>query len=101
MKKTVIISALFAICISLSGQSLVKDFHIKKQYLNFPVDMQQGRQKVHFLLDKDTLTYAVIRIAEGDPDYWVFKDVSAYKGKKSATISSTGNLGSRLRRGGW
>jgi len=82
MKKALIISALFASCVSLFGQSTVKEFNIEKQYLNIPVDMQQERQKVHFLMEEDTLTYAVIRIAEGEADYWVFKDVSAYKGKK-------------------
>ena len=44
--------------------------------------MKQERQKVHFLIGKDTLTYSVIRIADKEPEYWVFKDVSAYKGKK-------------------
>ncbi|MBN2173149.1 MAG: glycoside hydrolase family 32 protein, partial [Bacteroidales bacterium] len=44
--------------------------------------MQQEWQMVHFIQNKDTLTYSVIRIADEEPDYWVFKDVSAYRGKK-------------------
>ena len=63
------------------SQSITKELRIEKQYLNFPVDMLQDRQKVHFILDQDTLTYSVIRIADKEPDYWVFKDVLAYKGK--------------------
>src|SRR6056297_3588976 len=82
MKKSVIAAALILACVTAFAQSFEKEFRIEKQYLNFPVDMQQDRQKVHFLLDEDTLTYSVIRIAEGESDYWVFKDVSAYKGKK-------------------
>lgn len=70
------------------SQTIVKEYYIEKQYLNFPVDMQQGRQKVHFLLNQDTLTYSVIRIADKEPDYWVFKDVSAYIGKKLTLIFS-------------
>ena len=81
--KHFIVNILFLLT-SITGfsQTIKKEFFIEKKYLNFPVDMQQGRQKVHFLMDKDTLTYSVIRIADKDADYWVFKDVSAYKGKK-------------------
>jgi hypothetical protein len=79
-----VISGLIVVFLStINGfsQSITKELRIEKQYLNFPVDMQQDRQKVHFILDQDTLTYSVIRIADKEPDYWVFKDVSAYKGK--------------------
>jgi sucrose-6-phosphate hydrolase SacC (GH32 family) len=72
-----ILSSAFAIC-----QPIEKEFRIDKQYLNIPIDMDQERQDVQFMLKKDTLTYAVIRIANGTPDYWVFKDVSEYRGKK-------------------
>lgn len=73
---------------NLYGQDVEKIFTIDKQYLNFPVDMQQDRQKVWFILDNDTLTYSVIRIPQNEPDYWVFKDVSAYKGKKLKLVFS-------------
>jgi fructan beta-fructosidase len=82
MKKFFTTTVLLWLCISLFGQSIQKEFNIEKQYLNIPVDMKQERQKVHFLLGNDTLTYSVIRVADKEPDYWVFKDVSAYKGKK-------------------
>ena len=65
-----------------SSQSIVKEYQIQKKYLNLPVDMQQNWQLVQFLSANDTITYSVIRVADGEPDYWVFKDVSAWKGKK-------------------
>ena len=34
-----------------------------------------------FLLGGDTLLNASVRLGEGKIDYWVFKDVSAYKGR--------------------
>lgn len=68
--------------INLFGQGITKEFRIEKQYLNIPVGMEQDRQKVHFIMGQDTLTYSVMRIANGHPDYWVFKDVSAWRGKK-------------------
>jgi len=64
-----------------AGQSIERTFKIEQQYLNIPVRMQQERQQVVFRSGKDTLTYADIRIADGRPDYWVFKDVSPWKGK--------------------
>lgn len=70
------------------GQNLTKEFRIENRYLNLPVDMQQPRQKVHFLLGTDTLSYAVIRLADQAPDYWVFKDVSAHKGQ-TVTLNFT------------
>ncbi len=88
MKKLSIILSLILASSVLFGQEIVKEFKIDKQYLNFPVDMQQNRQKVHFVINNDTLTYSVIRIADEEPDYWVFKDVSAYKGKTLKLIFS-------------
>ena len=46
------------------------------------------RQLVHFLSDRDTIAYSVIRVADGEPEYWVFKDVSAWKGKKLRLVLS-------------
>ena len=75
--------AIGIVLISANGlsQSVVRDFRVERHYLNLPVDMQQDRQTFMFLSDEDTVTYAAIRLADGEPDYWVFKDVSAWKGK--------------------
>ena len=80
MKKLSIL-LLLAFFASAGMSQIVKEFKIEKQYLNFPIEMKQDRQLVHFLLKKDTLTYNVVRVADATPDYWVFKDVSAYKGE--------------------
>ncbi len=82
MQKTILIIGLIVFSTKLISQTIQKEFSIEKKYLNIPIDMQQERQKVYFLLDNDTLTYSVIRIADKKTDYWVFKDVAAYKGKK-------------------
>lgn len=81
MKKLSILLSFILTSAMLFSQEIVKEYKIEKQYLNFPIEMKQDRQMVQFLLNKDTLTYNVIRIAVAEPDYWVFKDVSAYKGK--------------------
>jgi sucrose-6-phosphate hydrolase SacC (GH32 family) len=82
MKKLIQVLAYFFFSSLLIGQNIVREYKITRQYLNFPVEMKQDRQLVNFVLKKDTITYSVIRITNDKPDYWVFKDVSAYKGKK-------------------
>lgn len=81
MKNVLPVICFVVFAIGAFGQGRSKVFRIEKRYLNIPVDMQQDRQKVHFTMGKDTITYSVMRIANGHPDYWVFKDVSAWKGK--------------------
>jgi fructan beta-fructosidase len=67
---------------------IVKEFTIEKKYLNFPISKTESRQLVKFVEGVDTLTYSVIRIADGKPDYWVFKDVSDLKGKTLKLVLS-------------
>ncbi|MCP4311521.1 MAG: DUF4980 domain-containing protein [Bacteroidetes bacterium] len=71
---------------NLYGQEVVRSIKIEKQYLNYPVEMDQDRQMMKFVLDGDTLTYSEIRLAGENIDYWVFTDVSAYKGKILSVI---------------
>ncbi|MEA1887664.1 MAG: glycoside hydrolase family 32 protein [Bacteroidota bacterium] len=72
----------------LVGQSIMKEYNIENQYINIPIDMQKDRQLVYFVSGNDTLTYSVIRIADGEADYWVFKDVSDLKGKTLKLVFS-------------
>lgn len=81
MKRFILI-ILFAAPMGVVAQVANKVFRIEKRYLNIPIDMRQERQKVYITSGSDTITYAVMRIADGNPDYWVFSDVSAWKGKK-------------------
>jgi fructan beta-fructosidase len=88
MKNTALV--IFGVLISMnaSSQNIIKEYRIQKKYLNLPISMQQDRQLVHFLSEKDTITYSLIRLADGEPDYWVFKDVSAWEGKKLKLVFS-------------
>lgn len=65
-------------------------FTISKHYLNLPVSLETNRAKMNFEVDgKPDLSF-VIRLASSKPDYWVFYDVSPYKGKV-LKISYEGN----------
>lgn len=81
MKKNLLFIPVLVCYQLVVGQLMVKEFKIDKQYLNFPISKTEKRQMLKFVADKDTLTYSVASIANGTPDYWVFKDVSDLKGK--------------------
>ncbi len=82
MKKNVVLICGIFISFSLFSQTIIKEFKIEKRYLNFPVEMKQERQMVKFVSKQDTVAFSVIRVSEKEPDYWVFKDVSAFMGQK-------------------
>lgn len=54
---------------------------ITKRYLNLPVSHRTDRKKMTFEVKDAPTRNFVIRLAEGTPDYWVFCDVSDWKGK--------------------
>ncbi|MFZ1235939.1 MAG: 2,6-beta-D-fructofuranosidase [Prevotella sp.] len=58
------------------------DFKITKQYLNFPISQRMDRKTMKLSVKGQQICMFVIRLAEDKPDYWVFQDVSAWKGKK-------------------
>jgi fructan beta-fructosidase len=74
--------------LSLSAEEI--KIKIDKQYLNLPVSHDQDRSKMTFKVDGEPDLSVVIRLAAGNSDYWVFKDVSHLKGK-TLTISYDGN----------
>ena len=86
MKRLVLLLCLATLFSKAPCQTLTREFLIESRYLNIPVERSQDRQKVIFSLGNDTLTHAVIRIADTKPDYWVWKDVSAYRGKQLRLI---------------
>ena len=56
-------------------------FKVTKKYLNFPVSHAENRAKMTFEVNGKPDLSVVIRLAPDKAEYWVFKDVSAFKGK--------------------
>ncbi|MBO7067229.1 MAG: glycoside hydrolase family 32 protein [Bacteroidaceae bacterium] len=52
------------------------------RYLNIPISHKVERKRLVLTAKGEDTLSVVVRIAEGVPDYWVFKDVSRYKGKR-------------------
>ncbi len=54
---------------------------INKRYLNLPVSQKQNRANMKFEIAGKQERIFKIRLAKDEPEYWVFCDVSALKGK--------------------
>jgi len=66
-----------------SASALAADIKIKvtKRYINFPISHKMERKLMTISVDGREHCRSVVRLAEGEPDYWTFSDVSALKGK--------------------
>ena len=84
-----IISAL-ALLLTLVGsaQAAELSFKVKHRYLNLPVSQSEQRHRLTFHA-KGVDELSVVARLSTRPDYWVFKDLSAYKGK-TLTIAYDG-----------
>lgn len=71
---------------------MAEDISIKitKKFLNFPISHTQHRGRMTFEVDGKQDVPVVIRLAPEEAEYWVFRDVSALKGK-TLKISYDGN----------
>ncbi|MVM35051.1 DUF4980 domain-containing protein [Spirosoma sp. HMF4905] len=54
---------------------------ITKRYLNLPISQTQKREAMQFMVNDKQERSFKIRLAAGEPDYWVFCDMSALQGK--------------------
>lgn len=91
MKNRRLVSVLLSVflCITLIPRSLHAEeirIEINKKYLNIPVSHQVDRKTMTIKVDGKEEQSFLVRLADDEPDYWVFCDLSAYKGK-TITIS--------------
>ncbi len=64
----------------VAGAAEVK-VKVTSRYLNFPVSQRVDRCAMRLSLDGRELCRFVVRLTAGEPDYWVFQDVTEYKGQ--------------------
>ena len=79
MNKLVLLTACFMQAFCAWGESV--SLKVNRRYLNIPVSHKTERKQLTMTAKGEDTLSVVVRIAEGTPDYWVFKDVSRYKGK--------------------
>jgi len=78
--RTILILALFLPC-SIAVQAGEITIKITKRYLNFPISQKVDRQMMKFEIGGKEERAFKIRLAGDAPEYWVFSDMTAYKGK--------------------
>ena len=84
MKKTIlaILCLLTVAGGALYAQDVQREYKVKQRYLNIPIYHEGDDTSLMFTAKGvDSLTVG-LSIAQGEPDYWVYKDMSAYMGKK-------------------
>ncbi|HKG05585.1 MAG TPA: glycoside hydrolase family 32 protein, partial [Pedobacter sp.] len=69
------------LCCSLSVSAADITIKISKRYLNFPISQRVDRKEMKFEIGGKEERAFKIRLAGGEPEYWVFSDMTAYKGK--------------------
>lgn len=82
-------SAVLATALPLSSAADDVTIKVKKRYLNLPVSHSQERGVMQLSVGGDAVRSFKIRLAPENPDYWVFCDISEFKGRK-LTISYPG-----------
>ena len=80
MKRSLLSLAMLLLGVGATAQEIT--FKAKEQYLNIPISHRQGRERMTLKVDGRDERSFNIRIADGEPDYWVFCDISEFKGKQ-------------------
>ena len=68
--------------LALPSPAAERTIHVKGRYLNIPVSHSAPRVRLMMEADGMDPMPFVVRLTDGKPDYWVFKDLSRLKGKK-------------------
>ena len=59
-----------------------KKITFDKQYLNIPIKQGAKPQRLSIFIDEQMVRDFCVELAESDPDYWMFLDVSEWQGKE-------------------
>jgi len=81
---------LLAFCIPVLAQESIQ-FNIDYNYLNLPVSYEEDdRVTLELTVDKEIVCYLDIYLPDSDPDFWVFIDISKWKGKNAVLKTREG-----------
>lgn len=63
-------------------ESAQREVKIMKRYLHLPVRNGAAMQRMKFVCDGETVREFDIELADGEPDFWVFSDMSLFQDKE-------------------
>ena len=83
MKFLFTVLAFLSFTCAILGQPISKEFKIKKgqTYLNLPVNNSARLIRARIKSGDKILDQFTIKLAEANPDFWTFFDVTAFQGK--------------------
>jgi len=61
---------------------LTREMIIQNQYINLPVKNGAPMRKMRFRVDGEIIRVFDIELADEEPDFWVFSDVTAFRGQR-------------------
>ena len=64
------------------GSGAERTIVVNKKYLNIPISGSEPRHTLHMSVKGLDELAVQVRIAQGELDYWVYKDMTRYKGKR-------------------
>lgn len=64
------------------GEPKTRRLMLQNNYLNFPVKRTARERLVSFIVDGKKVREFSIRLTDDEPDYWVYLDISDFKGKE-------------------
>lgn len=62
-------------------ENMERQFRVSKRYLNIPIKNGAPKREVTTLVDGKVVVKNTMELAESDPDWWTFMDVSEWNGK--------------------
>jgi fructan beta-fructosidase len=65
----------------LRAEPAQRDIVVDKRYLHLPVKTRATVRRMRFVVDGKTVREFEIELADGDPSFWAFSDVSMFKGR--------------------
>ncbi|UCD50614.1 MAG: GH32 C-terminal domain-containing protein [Phycisphaerales bacterium] len=60
-----------------------RDMVFTKRYLHLPVKNGAAKRRMSVIINGETMREFEIELADAEPDFWVFLDVSGYRGKQA------------------
>jgi len=82
----ILVDQIYQAAISKGAQPKSRQLTFQKKYLNFPVKRNATERLVSLIIDGEKVREFSIRLADDEPDYWVYLEIGEFKGKE-ATVS--------------
>jgi fructan beta-fructosidase len=79
----------------LQAGPAAREIVLAARFLNLPIKSGAPRRRMRFEIDGRTAREFEIELAEGQPDFWAFSDVSAFKGRRLRVVVDALPPGSR------